>query len=480
MKSTDCGCGNGNGTASSAEGLERTRYYPRQLVNAEDLTQDQRYVRDRLRRHNRLLHGWGVVCGACVRVNRQNPCEVVVDPGYILGPRGDEIFIPEPVPFDVCKHGVAEQIGCCPDTDDPWCAEPRTRCPEGRFYLAVRYAECPSRPVRAGGCGCGCDGDGCEYTRIRDSFALKLLTELPQGYSTPMPQPSFMGQMTCTSGVARACPPCPDHPWVILADITIGRDCQVLGADCFAHRRNVLSFATFYYLCQTISVTPPHFAGASVLNAGMERIRMLSSLTGGSDLIDTSMAASTATPRAMITMTRPTGESVGVPAFFAVEPGMTIADLIEREGDREFLDPLTNRRTSLRDLYALGEADPGTVLDSAASALASLEGRVLDLPGLVLGRSVLEETIESRGIDRLNADLVGAPARAATLSATVLKGVEPRSPLAYQAQEPVDRRGRGTTPRGIRGECTEGGIGQEPQGAGGAGRTNVGGCNSCC
>ena len=38
MKSTDCGCGNGNGTASSAEGLERTRYYPRQLVNAEDLT----------------------------------------------------------------------------------------------------------------------------------------------------------------------------------------------------------------------------------------------------------------------------------------------------------------------------------------------------------------------------------------------------------------------------------------------------------
>src|SRR4029453_10713815 len=110
------------------------------------LTQDQRYVRDRLRRHNRLLHGWGVVCGACVRVNRQNPCEVVVDPGYILGPRGDEIFIPEPVPFDVCKHGVAEQIGCCPDTDDPWCADPRTRCPEGRFSLAVRYPEGPTRP----------------------------------------------------------------------------------------------------------------------------------------------------------------------------------------------------------------------------------------------------------------------------------------------------------------------------------------------
>ena len=427
MNSSDCGCGNGT---ASAEGLERTRYYPRQLVGAEDLTQDQRYVRDKMRRHNRLLHGWGVVCGACVRLNRQNPCEVIVDAGYILGPRGDEIFIPEPVPFDVCKQGVVEQIGCCPDTEDPWCADPRTRCPEGRFFLAVRYAECPSRPVHAGGCGCGCDGGGCEYTRVRDSFALKLLSELPQGYSTPMPQPSFMGLMTCQSGVAKACPPCPDHPWVILADITIGRDCRVLAADCFAHRRNVLSFASFFYVCQSVSVTPPHFGGASVLTAGMERIRMMSSLTGGTDIVDLSMASSNAAPRAMITMSRPTGETVGVPAFFTVEPGMTIADLIEREGDREFFDPVTNRRASLRDLYALSEADPGTVLDSAASALAPLEGRVLDIAGLTLGRSVLEETLEARGLDRLHGDLVGAPVRAAILPATVLKGVEARSPLA--------------------------------------------------
>jgi hypothetical protein len=431
MSSSDCGCGNGT---ASAEGLERTRYYPRQLVNAEDLTQDQRYVRDKMRRHNRLLHGWGVVCGACVRLNRQNPCEVVVDPGYILGPRGDEIFIPEPVPFDVCKQGVIEQIGCCPETEDPWCAEPRTRCPEGRFYLAVRYAECPSRPVKAGGCGCGCDGDGCEYTRVRDSFALKLLSELPQGYSTPMPQPSFMAQMTC-QGVAKACPPCPDHPWVILADITIGRDCRVVGVDCFAHRRNVLSFASFFYLCQTVSVTPPHFAGATVLNAGMERIRIMSSLTGGSDMVDLSMAASTAAPRAMITMTRPTGETVGVPAYFTVDAGMTIADLLEREGEREFYDPVTNRRVSLRNLYALSEADPGAVLDSTASALAPLEGRVLDLPGLTTGRALLEDTLDTRGIDRLDRDLMGAPARAATMPATVLKGVEPRSPLATRLKD---------------------------------------------
>ena len=46
--------------------LERPRYFPRQLISDVELTLEQQYFRDRLRRHNRLLHGWGVVCGALV------------------------------------------------------------------------------------------------------------------------------------------------------------------------------------------------------------------------------------------------------------------------------------------------------------------------------------------------------------------------------------------------------------------------------
>ena len=37
--------------------LERTRFFPRQLVTPDDLTQDQIYFRDTHRRHNRMLHG---------------------------------------------------------------------------------------------------------------------------------------------------------------------------------------------------------------------------------------------------------------------------------------------------------------------------------------------------------------------------------------------------------------------------------------
>src|SRR3954462_14642020 len=81
--------------------LERTRFFPRQLVGADDLTQDQLYFREKLRRHNRLLHGWGIVCGAGVT---PDGCKAVVSPGYILGPLGDEILIDQETSIDVCKQ----------------------------------------------------------------------------------------------------------------------------------------------------------------------------------------------------------------------------------------------------------------------------------------------------------------------------------------------------------------------------------------
>src|SRR5437867_941551 len=111
-------------------GLERTRFFPRQLVAPEDLTQDQLYFREKFRRHNRLLHGWGVVCGACVR-RGSNEYEVVVETGYILGPFGDEIVIAQERTIDLRKVGLDQGDGCCGSDLDPWCSDVRTQCTEG-------------------------------------------------------------------------------------------------------------------------------------------------------------------------------------------------------------------------------------------------------------------------------------------------------------------------------------------------------------
>src|SRR4051812_16297228 len=122
--SSSCTCHTEPDACASTGVLERPRYYARQLLTPAELTLEQQYFRDKMRRHNRLLHGWGVVCGATVCLipkdgSDQNPAAgqtippdqakpwvVRVTPGYILGPYGDEILIDHDVIFDLRTCGL--------------------------------------------------------------------------------------------------------------------------------------------------------------------------------------------------------------------------------------------------------------------------------------------------------------------------------------------------------------------------------------
>jgi hypothetical protein len=222
--------------------LERTRFFPRQLVGPDDLTQDQVYFREKQRRHNRLLHGWGIVCGAGVKSIEGSVVEV--SSGYVLGPFGDDIVIPEPVRFDVGTESAVGALDC--GDVDPWCADRPQLREDQTGYLAVRYAERATRPVTVTACGCGCDESACEYSRTRDAFELAVLTELPPTYRRRK-RPSLAVAFACAGEWRGPCPPCPDEPWVILADVTIsGGDVTV---DCSPHRRYVASFADFWFMC---------------------------------------------------------------------------------------------------------------------------------------------------------------------------------------------------------------------------------------
>ncbi|MGH7575973.1 MAG: hypothetical protein ACREM1_12725, partial [Longimicrobiales bacterium] len=410
---------------------ERPRYYARQIITPDDLTLGLDYLLKLQRRHNRLLHGWGVVCGACVR-RGSGACDVIVEPGYILGPWGDEIVIPDEVTVDVCRASRREQVGCCePDPLDPWCDDGPPDCPRGTMYLAIRYAECKSRPVRAlqSGCGCGCDESACEYSRIRDGYAIAVLPELPPTYTTPLGQPTFGALIPPCRGQlrqARSCPPCPESPWVILADIAVDPRCRVLGVDCFAHRRHVVSFATFYFACGPSALVPQP---AQPAEPGRFAIaRTIAALSGSSDLIDVDVPAGTP-PRATVAMTRGDGTTVSVPAFFEVRGGETLAELLEREGGRSFYDPVTRETVTLRELYTAAGVPSDATLTGATSALAPLEGRTLDVGSVREDRAALAELLTPEALERLDRELGGRAEGAADLPATALVGVAPRSTL---------------------------------------------------
>ncbi|HEY4668305.1 MAG TPA: hypothetical protein VIH05_00870 [Tepidiformaceae bacterium] len=416
-----CGCSDGFPCPpGQGSGMERTRFFPRQLVAPDDLTQDQIYFRDKALRHNRLLHGWGVVCGARVMANPSDTCKVVVEAGYILGPYGHEILIDKNVDVDLCHEGLdGNAVSAC-GGGDPWCTNVRVGRPGGRtLYLAVRHDECETRPVRAQGHGCGCAEADCEYSRIRDGYAIKVLLDLPSSYSDPMPQPDIEQAVSCVTGPngtfeARACPPCPLEPWVILADIVLGDDGKVNTIDCFAHRRYVASFADFYFLCQQRT------------RGGYTRNDIITDLRAESENAEPAGI--------LVNVARADGTSAYLPVNYEVERGETVANFLAREGDREYADPATGETFTLREVYAITGVDPATTFNSPAEAAAVIEGQTLRLDDLRTARTGLGELFDTTGTGRLDEEHLGSPAAAADLPATTLRGVSADSPLGTRLE----------------------------------------------
>ncbi len=85
--------------------LVRPRFFTGQLLDAAMLTMEQDYLREKLRRHNRALHGFGIVSGLDVRIDAAEGADrVVVEPGHALDGCGEDIAIVErvtvPLPSD--------------------------------------------------------------------------------------------------------------------------------------------------------------------------------------------------------------------------------------------------------------------------------------------------------------------------------------------------------------------------------------------
>lgn len=111
------------------ETLKRPNYFSGRLLDASTLTAEQTYHREKLRRHNRALHGYGVVSGLAVRVADivdSGGGHIVVEPGYAIDHNGEEMSVPVPVVLALPLQG-------------------------DRAFVTLRYWENPGPPVPAPG-----------------------------------------------------------------------------------------------------------------------------------------------------------------------------------------------------------------------------------------------------------------------------------------------------------------------------------------
>jgi hypothetical protein len=210
--------------------LERVRYFSGKLIAADDMRAEQEFMLNKMRRHNRFLHGWGVVCGCEVvpMPTEKNPWQVQVCPGYAVAPQGDEIFICESETFDLQTSPQARDPGTmtwsCPPVPAKLAANDLVT-----VYMAIRYLECATRPVPMYLAGWGDDELECEYSRTRETHELKLLWSLPASHAEARKADAAWAD-EARAGIHQArqegvpvpsCPACTDEPWVVLATIRL-------------------------------------------------------------------------------------------------------------------------------------------------------------------------------------------------------------------------------------------------------------------
>jgi hypothetical protein len=129
----ECMCTEGCGHVA----VERNRYFTGKSMMARDFRADQDYFLSHHRLHNRLMHGWGVVCGLNVVRHPNEDCAklwVVIRGGIAFDCCGRELIMAKDRAFELPLPTQDESDESYADTGRP-------------FVLCLRYLEQDVEPV---------------------------------------------------------------------------------------------------------------------------------------------------------------------------------------------------------------------------------------------------------------------------------------------------------------------------------------------
>lgn len=180
--------------------LPRPRFEPGDYLAAADLMVEQRWRLQRLRRHNRQLHGWGVVCGLGVApaLEAARPWTVIVCPGYAVGPYGDEILVE-------CQARV--------DLREWLWARPSDKAQVAYVGIRARESSTSDRAYRTA--ECNCEDRQTHPSRIADGWRIDVLWTAPDAAS-------IVTVDLCHD--LPPCVPCPASAHVLLAAVRVPAD----------------------------------------------------------------------------------------------------------------------------------------------------------------------------------------------------------------------------------------------------------------
>jgi hypothetical protein len=203
---------NQNGCCEAAvKTFVRNRYFYGKMMDVLQFELEQDYVNGKRWLINRLVLGYGVVCGLDVEAGDDN-ASVVVQPGLAIDKWGREIIVPcasQPVPVPPVPATAPAD-----DCDD-------TNC----FHLMLCYHECQSDPVPA--LGGDCDQNAlCTPGAVRERYELSFEPGKLPDVSTDclvgdLLTNGHINYAALANYVSGSCTPCPDNPCIPLANVRV-------------------------------------------------------------------------------------------------------------------------------------------------------------------------------------------------------------------------------------------------------------------
>lgn len=198
--------------------FERNHYFFGKLMTVRDFSAEQRYFNEKRWLINRMINGWGIVCGLDVKKYEGNGGKVIVTPGLAIDCCGREILVCEEQTVDIVQ-----------ETSE--CHTAGKNQNEGRhtFVICLEYFECRTELINLP--PIACDGqERHEHNRVRDSFRIRVLPE-------DECQPEESCEETCPledkdaklaplheylcEKQMRECGECPKCPCLVLARVTL-------------------------------------------------------------------------------------------------------------------------------------------------------------------------------------------------------------------------------------------------------------------
>jgi hypothetical protein len=204
--------------------FERNNYYHGKLMTVRDFFAEQCYSNEKRWLINRMIHGWGVMCGLDVKQKPVDPGDlskgydphkVLITPGLALDCCGREIL--------VCKE---QEVVLVPEVSECDKEKPEDET-EKKLVLCLEFHECKTEPIHLPPIACD-QKETCEFNRIRDSYKILVKhvgdVDIEDPYAKNCPliedKPSSLHDYLCKK-LKDGCPQCPEKPCLVLAEITI-------------------------------------------------------------------------------------------------------------------------------------------------------------------------------------------------------------------------------------------------------------------